>query len=793
MRNLESVFPLSLPLSVIGRGRPRHGGLAIFATLLFLAFSGSAVDLAAESPRVAVATPESVGIDGSQFDQIQGAVEESIEANKIPGCVVLITHRGKTVYHRAFGHRQLEPSKLPMEKDTVFDMASLTKPVATGTSVMLLAEQGKLGIDDRYGKHIEVFNQSGKEAVTVFQMLTHQAGFVPDSPLREYADSEQIWPNLWKLGLRYEPTTKFVYSDVGFQMLGKLVEHRSGQTLAEFSKANVFSPLGMTETGFLPPDELRQRAATTEQREGRWMKGEVHDPRSYAMGGVAGHAGLFSTASDLAIYANMILGKGQYNGVRIMKPETVAKMAAPHVVTERDTRALGWDVKSRYSSNRGSSMSAQAIGHGGFTGTAMWIDPSLDLAVIFLSNRVHPNGKGSANKLAGRIGTIAADAVRTARGEPNVFTGIDVLLRDSFSVLKDQRIGLITNHTGVSRDGKRNIDLLAAAADVELKLIFSPEHGIKGIRDEKIGDATDETTGMPIYSLYGANRTPADEAIEQIDTLVFDIQDIGTRFYTYISTMLNSMQAAAKSNKRFVVLDRPNPLGGMVVAGPVLDDGKQSFVGCHTIAVQHGMTVGELAQMFKSELKLELDLEVIRTENWSRNMLWDETGLTWINPSPNMRTWNQALLYPGVGLLETTNLSVGRGTDRPFEIVAAPYIQPRNFAAALNQAKLPGLRFIPRYITPNASKFKDEQCGAVDIVITNREAVQAVKAGITLATTLRKLYPKQWSLQHFDRLLCDDSVRAQVTDGKNPSSIVESYQRELDKFKQRRNGHLIYR
>ena len=340
--------------------------------------------------------------------------------------------------------------------------------------------------------------------------------------------------------------------------------------------------------------------------------------------------------------------------------------------------------------------------------------------MIFLSNRVHPDGKGSINSLAGRIGTIAAAAISSAAApQPasgtsssdslNVLTGVDVLQGEQFKSLKGLRVGLITNHTGLTRDGKSTVQILNDAPEVNLKTLFSPEHGFAGKLDvSKIGDSTDQKTGLKIFSLYGKTRTPTPESLQDLDVLVFDIQDVGARFYTYISTMGNAMRAAKQQGIRFVVLDRPNPINGMIFSGPVLDEGSQSFVGFHRIPVRHGMTAGELARMFNKEMKIGADLQVIRMQNWKREMYYDETGLTWVNPSPNMRSLNEAVLYPGIGLLETTNLSVGRGTDTPFEWIGAPWLDGVQLARELNRSGLPGIRFVRVQFTPASSKYADE-------------------------------------------------------------------------------------
>ena len=322
------------------------------------------------------------------------------------------------------------------------------------------------------------------------------------------------------------------------------------------------------------------------------------------------------------------------------------------------------------------------------------MDPALDLFVIFLSNRLHPDGKGSVNRVAGAIGTIAAasldpETLKLKNDQPvmtKVKTGADILAETNFKALRGKRVGLITNHTGQTRDGISLVQLMKDSENVDLHAIFSPEHGFKGELDQKqIDDQRDPISGLKIFSLYGKTRRPTPEMLEGLDTLVFDIQDIGTRFYTYISTMGLAMEAAAEQNIEFLVLDRPNPLGGKDVRGPILDADKESFVGYHTFAVQHGMTVGELSLLFREERRMNLKLDVVRCENWEGRQSLEKTGLPWTSPSPNMRRLNAARLYPGIGLMEMTNLSVGRGTDTPFEWIGAPWIDGVALSAHLNR------------------------------------------------------------------------------------------------------------
>jgi CubicO group peptidase (beta-lactamase class C family) len=385
------------------------------ATIVFLAFCSPLATCcclsAAGLPR---AEPAEVGMDAARLGQIDELVAEGIAAKKMPGCVVCVGRRGKIVLLKAYGSKQVRPAEVPMTTDTVFDLASITKPVATATSIMLLVERGQLKLDTKVASLLPEFAANDKGEITIRDLLIHQSGLLPDNKLSDYDDGpEAAMQKICELKLQAPTGTKFIYSDVNFILLGEIIRRTSGQTVHEFSQANIFQPLGMKETGYLPGEALRARAAPTEERDGHWMQGEVHDPRAFKLGGVAGHAGMFSTAEDLAIYAQMMLGRGEYQGVRVLSQQTVEQMTRGEKVSS-GIRGLGWDKKTGYSINRGDGFSAAAFGHGGFTGTVLWIDPELELFVIFLSNRLHPGGKGLVNPLAGKIGTIVADSIQGA-------------------------------------------------------------------------------------------------------------------------------------------------------------------------------------------------------------------------------------------------------------------------------------------------------------------------------------------------------------------------------------------
>jgi uncharacterized protein YbbC (DUF1343 family)/CubicO group peptidase (beta-lactamase class C family) len=811
-----------------------------------------------------VVPPAKVDMDAARLAFIDAAVNDAIGRRETPGAVVLAARRGGVVWRKAYGSRALVPAREAMTADTVFDLASLTKVVATATSVMILVERGKVRLGDPVSQYIPELKGEGREKITVEHLLTHRSGYAPDFDLSErWSGYDEMLKRLYAEPLRSAPGARFVYSDINYITLGEVVRRASGQRLDEFAYENIFKPLGMKDTGFRPAGGVASsaprhddpsyvaRIAPTENVRGmksylggsgaqgdegeRVLRGEVHDPTANRMGGVAGHAGLFSTADDLAVFCQMIMNGGEYNGARILSPLGVAEMTRPRQVTEEGgARGLGWDVNTSFSSNRGDLFPVGSFGHTGFTGTSVWIDPASETFVVFLSNRVHPDGKGDVSPLRARVANVVAGAVTdagaTARAEleqtqyiqnvlaglarftsqlaearssetaallapasAEVLNGIDVLERDGFKELQGLRVGLITNHTGRDLRGRQTIDVLRDAPGVKLAAIFAPEHGIRGQADEKVSDTVDEKTGLPIYSLYGESRRPTPEQLKNLDALVFDIQDVGVRFYTYVTTMRYAMEEAARAKVPLFVLDRPNPVNGVDVEGPVADEDKLSFVVFHTVPVRHGMTVGELARLFNAQRKIGCDLRVVKMENWRRGMWLDATGQSWVNPSPNMRSLTEATLYPGVGLLETTNLSVGRGTDTPFELIGAPWLDGRRLAAYLNGRGLAGVSFVPVRFTPRASVFKGEECGGVNLVVTNRATFKSVRTGLEIAVALRRLYPQEWKVDDYSKLLANADTLERVKRGDEPQSIVASWQTRLEEFRRARAQVLLYK
>ena len=777
----------------------------------------------------AVPPADQAGIDLAQLDAIPPLVEQAVAEKKLPGAVILIGRGDRVVWQKAIGHRAVEPAVEAMTLDTMFDMASLTKVIATTTSVMKLVEDGRIRLNDRVSAYVPGFERHNKANITIRHLMTHTSGLRPDLDLGDdWSGYETAIQRAVEEVPQSPPGERFVYSDINYELLGEIVTRVSKLPLDQFAKTYIFDPLGMTDTMFLPPATLRPRIAPTEKCtpfgwpcEGSntsWLRGVVHDPTARRMGGVAGHAGLFSTAADMSIFCRMLLGGGTYNGVRILSPLTVAKMTTPASAPgDPNVRGLGWDIDSAYSSNRGELLPLGSFGHTGFTGTSIWIDPATREFVVFLSNRVHPDGKGDVTPLRAKVATIAAAAltdapaearargltghdfgaggtppVRAARGP--VQTGLDVLRAEGFAPLRGKRVGLVTNHTGRARDGASAIDLFFAAKDLTLVKLFSPEHGIRGILDESVPSAVDEKTKLPILSLYGETRRPTGTMLDGLDAIVIDLQDVGARFYTYTTTVAYVMEEAAKRKLPVFVLDRPDPVNGWQVEGPALD---KELVGSFTgyfqaMPVRHGMTIGELARLYNGENKIGAALTVIAMKNWRRDDWYDETALPWIGPSPNMRNLNEAALYTGIGAIEGTNLSVGRGTDTPFEQVGAPWIDGVQLAEALNARVLPGVRFYPVRFTPVSSKYANEECQGVFIIVTDRTALRPVRVGLEIASVLTRLYPTQYQPELAARLFGSRDTITRIKTGEDPAVIAASWAAAEARWRLMRAKYLLY-
>jgi len=763
-----------------------------------------------------------------KFPAVEAAVNASITRGDIPGAVVLIGHDGKVVYRRAFGLRSVEPTPEPMTTDTIFDVSSLTKVVATAPAIMRMVSLGQLRLNDPVVRYLPEFNGPGKQDITIRMLLTHFSGLPPDLDLSQpWQGREEGARRALAEPLIHPPGARFVYSDINFILLGLIVERLSGMSLEQYAEAHIFRALKLAHTRFLPLKEWLAEVAPTEYDEHNVMlHGVVHDPTARRMGGVAGHAGVFSTADDLAVFAQAML-----DGDKILSSAIIEKMTTPQQPANSIVlRGLGWDIDSPFSSNRGELLPVGSYGHTGFAGASLWIDSSTNTYIIILSNSVHPRNRGRGLvSLRTEIATAVADELKLhlsdsakARLETitgynetiagmrrlsdrngAVVTGIDVLEAENFKSLqslddskKPLRIGLLANQTSVDSQGRRTIDVLATAPGISLQAIFSPEHGIAGQLDvTNVPNSQDPTTRVAIYSVYGATdaqRRPPPEILKNLDAVVVDLQDAGARFYTYETTVGYFLEAAAKANIKVIVLDRPDPINGAYVEGPLSQSSLSNFVNYFPLPVRHGMTLGELARLFNEERHLGASLSVIPMQGWQRGDWLDATLVPWVDPSPNLRSLNQATLYPGVALVEGTNVSVGRGTDTPFELLGAPWINPRELADFLNRREIDGVRFVPRSFIPQSGPYAGQPCAGINLIVTERNQFDSPELGIELASALLKLYPKDYKIERMIEILANLEVFNAIVAGEDPRRIAQDWQSQLDEFLKVRARYLLY-
>jgi len=758
-------------------------------------------------------------------EKLDATVEDAIAKQQIPGAVVWVGRGDQTVYRKAYGYRAVKPTPEPMQLDTVFDLASLTKGIATATSVMILVEEGKLRLSDKVAQHLPEFARHDKDQITLRHLLTHTSGLRPSLDLRgDWLGADEAVRRAVEELPQSAPGARFVYSDIGYIVLGEIVARVAGQPLETFVQQRILAPLRMNSAGFTPVVARRDVIAPTQFCTAYgWpcdgpdqilLQGIVHDPTARRMGGVAGHAGLFGSAEDLSRYARMLLRGGELDGQRVLSPAGVTRMTSPATPSAMSVqRGLGWDIDSSYSANRGDLYPIGSFGHTGFTGTSIWIDPVSRTYVVLLTNRVHPDGKGDATPVRAKVATIVAaefsttvplDRLRGQRyaspefstspvarlvGVGEVRPGVDVLRANGFDALRGKRVGLLTNQTGRSHDGVTTIDLLAQADGVKLAALFSPEHGIRGELDDKVPSSRDAKTGLVIHSLYGETRRPTETMLAGLDVIVIDLQDVGARFYTYATSMAYMLEAAAAQKLPVIVLDRINPIDGVSVEGPSLDPSELSFTAYQPMPIRHGLTIGELARFFNKQIAAALTVVPLR--GWDRSSGFDESGLGWVNPSPNLRNLVSTSLYPGVATIEGANVSVGRGTDTPFQLIGAPWIDATALARELNSRNIAGLRVYPISFTPTSSKFAGELCHGVFFVVTERAAFKPVRLGAELAHALHRLYPRDFELDRIAKLFGRQIVE-QLRSGLSVDAIVDTWRASENEWRRSRREWLIY-
>lgn len=748
----------------------------------------------------------------ADWSPLDAAVRGQIAAGAVPGAVAVIGDANGVWLRRAWGWRVRGPRPEPMTTDTIFDLASLTKVICTTTAVLQLAERGKLDLDAPAARYWPAFGTRGKQDITLRQLLSHSSGLRPGLSLRPADRAADVWARLVAETPAAPPGSRLIYSDLNFMALGVVVERVTGRGLASQCRRQVFEPLQMIDTGFQPAARSWPRVAPTEPTgaEPRWLRGTVQDPTARRAGGVAGHAGLFGTADDLARFAQAILRGGP---AAPLYRSTIEELHRPQgAASATDWHGLGWALLAPLEPERESAQPLGTIGHTGYTGTGLWIDFKHRRFVVLLTSRLHPDGQGDARPLRRQVLALLASLEAPSPpgpdlpGDPRmpgldrraaaVWTGIDVLRAQGYAALQGQRIGLVTHLAAIDRYGWRTLDRLRHAAGVNLVRLFSPEHGLGANAEGAVPSSTEAFSGLPVVSLYGQSPRPAPDNLQDLDTLVIDLQDAGVRFYTYLATLGECLRAAARAGVRVVVLDRPDPARADRVAGPMLDAGRESFTAYAAVPVQHGMTIGELARYLAADLRtregLSVDLHVVAMRGYRRSMDVEDTGLDWTPPSPNLRTPQAARLYPGVAWIEGAAVSVGRGTEHPFEWVGAPWIDASRLAQAIDSLQLPGLSVRPTSFVPDQPPYAGQRCEGVALTVTDRQRFDASLLGAALVQSLHRLWPKQFDAERTIGMVGSAEALQMLRDGVAPVQARERWEQRWGDFLSRRAAALLY-
>jgi uncharacterized protein YbbC (DUF1343 family) len=731
--------------------------------------------------------------DAAECEQV---LRDSIQGRAFPGCTVQVGSDQQPFWTAAFGYHDYSDAT-PVTVDAIYDLASVTKVAGTTTVLMRLVALGKVRLDDPIGRWLPEFladtpdpeQRAQRERVTVEHLLTHSSGLGPWRPFHQQVDSyTDLIAEACRVPLVAEPGESHRYSDIGLMLAGEVAARAGGRPLAELERELVFDPLGMTNTWRCPPAELLSRIPPTEidAATGELVHGVVHDENARAGEGQTGHAGLFATAEDLGKLAAELLraARGQS---RLFPRQVVEQFFEPRQVGGI-RRAVGWNIVP--------DSGGRLLSHTGFTGTSMQLDLRRNRYIVLLTNRVHPTRD---NQQIGRVRREVRAAVER-QFESMDHPGIERQFAELQQTLEGKRVGLLTNPSSVDAEYRFLADRLHASSQVTLVCLFAPEHGLRGDRQagQKVQDYVDDATGLPVYSLYSQRRIPTPEQLAEFDVLLCDLQDVGARFYTFVWTVVSVMEAAARENKRVVIFDRPNPIGlahmegaptrlnaGLV--GPVWSG--QPF----GVPTRHGMTVGEIATLVNEAwAENKADLTVVRVPGYSRSTRFVETGYPWVMPSPNMPTLDTAAVYPGTCVFEGTNLSEGRGTTRPFELIGAPFVQPRRVVARLNDAGLPGVRFREAWFTPTFEDHADQLCGGVQVHVTDPDAFQPVRTGLVMLKAFCDLYPKQVTVTSFaSRLMGVPDLHHRIWT-ESADSLIDDWQADLLEFQQLRQPYLLY-
>lgn len=704
---------------------------------------------------------------------LQWALEQSVRAAKAPGAVAWVGNADGCLFQGATGLRQRVPEPLPASIDTIYDLASLTKVIATTTAAMLLWESGRLDLDAPLTTWLP---HPALAAYTPRQLLTHTTGLPAGRPLHLEVDSydaavRQIaaTPSDWRPGSRRR------YSDLGFILLGKVVAAAAGQPFATFCRRRIFAPLNMQRTGFNPPAAWQVNCAATEQCpwRGRIMRGEVHDENAWAIGGISGHAGLFAPAEDIARFC-----QGMLDG-RILRRETLAEMLKMTHVPTYPWQALGWKVDPWRDGAEGYLPFRSAFGHTGWTGTSIWIDFDSGLYTILLSNTCHPSRAHRDNRTLRRVFHTAVHA-RYCPTKSNAHTGLDRLVWDEFAPLRGKRVAVLTHQAAVDQLGRPVLDVLALAREVQVTRIYSPEHGLRG-QAEAGAKVASERGSTPVISLYGDRKRPAREELRNVDVFVVDLQDVGARFYTYIATMKECMAACAEARVPMIILDRPNPLGNAVVEGP-LPERTDSLVCAAEVPTRHGMTIGEIALLFwrSAYSSRGFDVRILSVDGWPNTLRAEALPQPWTPPSPNIPTAETALLYSGMCFFEGVNLNEGRGTETPFQLIGAPWLDATGVLALLPPeaaigCTLEATTYTPVVIAGKASspRYKGERCTGIRIRVTDGDRIRPFTLAVALLQSIQARHQGvlEW-LPFFDTLAGSGTLRKEIQAGVPVAQIV---------------------
>lgn len=738
----------------------------------------------APDPLAELDLPPPIRITVEDEDAFDAIAERTIGADQMPGAVVIVGRSSGPVFRRAYGSMAIEPERLPMRVDALFDLASVTKLFTTAL-VMQAIDEGELALESDVGGWIPALR-----GVTVEALLTHTSGLPAVTPLAAFEIEErsealaQVFADAME---RRRPAGEFHYSDIGFLALGELASAVFAMPLEDLVIERLGEPLGMDDLGYGPVSD--PRVAPTERAPRRAapgepapiVRGETIDPRAWRLGGVAGHAGLFASADDLARFAEALLSG------RAMSAESLAAVTTARSLPSDSglvRRGLGVDMDAP------AGFSERSFGHGGYAGVWLWVDPAIDGYLVVATHRVHPDGEGRAGPIRTQLARQASEALPRALPplESAAALGIDVLRAESFERLAGRRVALLTHAAARARDGERSVDLFARSDALELVRIFTPEHGLRSAAEGHVADG--ELDGIPTVSLFGRRRDPPPESLADVDAVVIDLQDVGARFYTYFATMNRLLRAAAAHELPVWVLDRPNPLGG-AVAGPISVPSARSFVNHHPLPILHGMTAGEMARFLVTALALELELEVVPMVGWERAP-WTEAGLRWVPPSPNLPDLDAVRLYPGVALVEGSNVSVGRGTDRPFRRVGAPWLDPDAVLAALPAEARAGVTFTVEAFTPAASRHRGRRCRGLRLHTDDPEAIAPVALGLGFVRALHEVHPEEVDLDAMSGMIADPALVTQIREGAALHELLATESEDLRRFRRHRSAALLY-